>query len=263
MSFHDLNLNAEQAGGQGGGGAVVSRAEAMGRGGGDGLQLLSSSLQKYNASANALKQFVVNSIKPGRTPRSDLDAKVRLCRDCESNVKVQLASQVKKLSAEPKNTVAQKRLAVSKLQKDYERVRQVVEGLVKTSEAKMIAGPGEGGAGEAGSSGGARYGNMKNGSAGEGRTVSNSSDGPRVLQKLQGHEVDEAIAQERERDILKINEDLKLVNEMFKDVAQLVEEQNPAIEQIVEATEESHVRAQAGLEQVQQAAKHQAGCVIS
>ena len=40
-------------------------------------------------------------------------------------------------------------------------------------------------------------------------------------------------------------------------------EQNPAIEQIVQTTEESHERAEAGLEQVQQAARHQAGCVMS
>jgi hypothetical protein len=33
---------------------------------------------------------------------------------------------------------------------------------------------------------------------------------------MQGREVDDAIIEERERDIRKINQDLALVNEMFK-----------------------------------------------
>ena len=39
---------------------------------------------------------------------------------------------------------------------------------------------------------------------------------PRLIQAIQGREVDEAIMQERERDIKQINEDLVLVKEMFK-----------------------------------------------
>lgn len=258
MSFNDLNLN-------GGGSGAMGRAQT-GREGGDPLQLLSGALQKYNGTANSLKQFVMN-IKPGRTSRSDLDNKLKVCRDCESFVKVQLSSSVKKLSQEDKNKVAQKRLAVSKLQKDYDRVKQVVDSLAEQAESKMAqAGAPQGGeAGAGGRNGlGAVPARGSEHTSGGGRGSDFSvQGGPRVLQKLQGYEVDEAIAEERERDIIKINEDLKLVNEMFKDVAQLVEEQNPAIEQIVQATEESHERAEAGLEQVQQAARHQAGCVMS
>jgi hypothetical protein len=36
------------------------------------------------------------------------------------------------------------------------------------------------------------------------------------LQTLQGKDVDEAISRERERDLRKINQDLAMVNEMFK-----------------------------------------------
>mgnify|MGYP000170953786 CR=1 FL=1 len=256
MSFNDLNLNS-------GGSGEMGRVQT-GRQGGDPLQLLSGALQKYNGSANSLKQFVMN-IKPGRTSRSDLENKLKVCRDCESFVKVHLSSSVKKLSQEDKNNVAQKRLAVSKLQKDYERVKQVVDSLAEQAESKMAqAGAPQGRGTGVGDKKGPGAVPARDGGV-ESRQGSdfNVQGGPRVLQKLQGYEVDEAIAEERERDIIKINEDLKLVNEMFKDVAQLVEEQNPAIEQIVQATEESHERAEAGLEQVQQAARHQAGCVMS
>lgn len=37
-----------------------------------------------------------------------------------------------------------------------------------------------------------------------------------LIQTLQGKDVDEAIQRERERDLRKINQDLAMVNEMFK-----------------------------------------------
>ena len=37
-----------------------------------------------------------------------------------------------------------------------------------------------------------------------------------LVQTLQGKDVDEAIQRERERDLRKINQDLAMVNEMFK-----------------------------------------------
>jgi len=46
-------------------------------------------------------------------------------------------------------------------------------------------------------------------------------------------------------------------------MASLVVEQGAAIEEIHDATEKSHERAQAGLKQVQQAAAYQPSCVVS
>ena len=86
---------------------------------------------------------------------------------------------------------------------------------------------------------------------------------PILIQTLQGAEVDEAIAEERERDIRRINQDLVMVNEMFQDVAKLVDDQNKPIDDIAQSTEESHARAQEGLKQVQQAANYQPGCLLS
>ena len=82
-------------------------------------------------------------------------------------------------------------------------------------------------------------------------------------QAIVGKDVDEAIMEERERDIRKMNQDLLLVNEMFRDMANIVEQQGEHIEVIAQTTEKSHARAQAGLEQVKQAANHQNSCHIS
>jgi len=269
MSFNDI---AAQSGKPGGAGASV-----------DGMAILSQALQRYNAAANQLKQTLANSKRSagvgGRgVDKSLIESKIRDCRDTESNVKVQLNIQMRKLDTQPKSEVAAKRLQVSKLQKDFERVKASVQVLLnsvdpamggdagsKGSSASASAGAGAGATGgvgiadrDWGMTDQTGTGMKMGGGAGEGGT-----GGARVLQKLQGHEVDEAIAEERERDIKAINENLKLVNEMFRDVAELVEQQGAPIAAIVQSTEESHARAEAGLEQVQQAAKLQPGCIIA
>ena len=99
--------------------------------------------------------------------------------------------------------------------------------------------------------------------ADQGRRKDGNGQNMQFQQQIQGQQVDDLIAEERERDIKKMNQDLQLVNEMFKDMAEIVEKQNPHIEQIAETTKESHERSQAGLEQVQQAAANQGGCVVA
>lgn len=49
---------------------------------------------------------------------------------------------------------------------------------------------------------------------------------------------------------------------MFQDMANIVEQQGEMIEEIADMTEKSHGRAQAGLEQVKQAAAYQPSCTV-
>ena len=86
---------------------------------------------------------------------------------------------------------------------------------------------------------------------------------PKLVQTLQGQDVDDLILEERERDIKKMNQDLLLVHEMFPDMANIVDQQGEMIEEIADMTQKSHDRAQAGLEQVKQAAAHQSSCIVS
>ena len=85
----------------------------------------------------------------------------------------------------------------------------------------------------------------------------------RFTSMVQGQDVDNLIAEEREREILKMNQDLKMVNEMFKDMAEIVQEQGEVLQTVAETTENSNSRAKAGLKQVEQAAGYQSGCIIA
>ncbi len=100
--------------------------------------------------------------------------------------------------------------------------------------------------------------------------TSSSSGGVRVQQQqqvlafqaIQGQEVDDMIMEERARDITRINQDIQIVNEMFQDMANIVQTQQPMVEQIHKTTEEASVHAKQGLEQVNQAAAYQPVCIV-
>ena len=68
---------------------------------------------------------------------------------------------------------------------------------------------------------------------------------------------------ERDVEILAINKEMSKVNDIFKDLASIVDSQQVEIDNIETLMEESHLHAKAGLEQVQQANEYQKGCVLS
>ena len=72
----------------------------------------------------------------------------------------------------------------------------------------------------------------------------------------------EGIIAERERDMAEIQKSVTEVNEIFKDVARIVHEQQEDIDKIEEQVGDSHASAQAGLKEVKEAAKMQPSCSI-
>jgi len=69
--------------------------------------------------------------------------------------------------------------------------------------------------------------------------------------------------QERDVEIRKINKEMHTVNEIFKDLAGIVNEQQEEIDNIETLMENSNAHAKAGLEQVQKANEYQSGCLVS
>lgn len=146
-------------------------------------------------------------------------------------------------------------MTIGKLQKDNERLRNLIQSLI--SEASSIK-PTE----SKKSSSSAFIEENKTGIANEGSEYGDLKIQSQLI-KVQEVDIDSLIIEERERDIKKINQDILLVNEMFKDMAQIVEKQNDMVEEIHQHTEESNIKAQEGLANVKQAAKHQGACIIS
>jgi hypothetical protein len=105
-----------------------------------------------------------------------------------------------RVDAMSKNDGLQKRVAVIKLQKDFERVKLGIQGVTREASSIEISRDEQNAKSETNPS----------------ATATSLPGGMKLLQTMQGKEVDEAIMEERERDIRKINEDLLLVKEMFR-----------------------------------------------
>ena len=160
-------------------------------------------------------------------------------------------NELKNIEALPRTAEsAQKRIALGKLQKDFERVRVGISQIA--TEVNLIKVNKD--YGEPSDNNSSSLGVFKG--MGDSEVIA-----PNVM-VMQGKEVDDLIMEERERDIKKLHTDLALVNEMFRDMAQIVDKQAVMVEEIAVSADKSHERAQAGLDQVKQAAAYQPGCLL-
>ncbi|CAM9440670.1 unnamed protein product [Discosporangium mesarthrocarpum] len=152
----------------------------------------------------------------------------------------------------------------SKLSKDYKRVNTIVEELINQATRRMedtdsqrkgqeeaLMGQDLGqdlGQGQ-GYRGGSGFGVVMGGREGGG--VGGSSLGQQTLQmQMQEEAINTAIIQETEEELQNINQSLYKVNEIFRDLASIVESQQEQVEHIEINTEAAHARAQQGLAQV-------------
>ena len=201
---------------------------------------------------------------------------------------------MRNVNALPREEAVGRRVSVVKLQKDYERVKTQYQTILSNySTLRVDRSAGAGGRDSDGPLSAAFDTDLS--------TTDSQRGGQRQQQAmlLHGQDVDDAIIEEREQDIRKINQDLVLVNEMFRwgwqwagagrggkdayrllvcimiracmyawmcvcrDMAQIVEGQGKTIEKIAEDTEASRERAEQGLAEVKQAAVYQPTCTIS
>ena len=79
---------------------------------------------------------------------------------------------------------------------------------------------------------------------------------------MQDEDIDEALVREREAELRNINADVHKVNEIFRDLATLVDKQQDDVDKIGDLVERSHAHAEKGLDQVQKAAANQSSCAL-
>lgn len=227
---------------------------------------LGDSLRDFQKSCDILEKKItqMKSKKVNRVQKTELDSQLREAKESMTRLKGQFDFHQRQLDsklASKTPDVAQNRQVLSKLIKDFDVLKNKLKFLTEeTVNIKVINSTFE-----------QQQFSDGNDSTRPGEIVINSrlgidgrsTKGPQLLQTVQDNEIERAILEERDQEIRKINQDLLLVNEMFKDMATLVKSQDSMIEEIAVSTEKSHERAQAGLKQVQQAASYQSSCALS
>jgi t-SNARE complex subunit (syntaxin) len=259
MSFSDITSSSMMGASRGGMAPRPPRPPTLADD--SNVQHLGDSLQRLQRNVMSLKEKITDMRKRevNMTAKKDLDKQIQEIRQFEGQLKNQLDGEMRQLDQLPRTSVAQKRIALGKLMKDFDRVKLTLNAIVGESATIKVAAPTSSSSSSSSSS---SKGSGKNPFDDEEGTNFNSRQ-PRLIQTLQGKEVDEAIVRERERDLRKINRDLQLVNEMFKDMAEIVDKQAVMVNEVVVQTEKSHEKAKTGLAHVQKAANNQSSCVLS
>jgi hypothetical protein len=198
-------------------------------------------------------------------------------------VEVELGGQLRVSESLSKLEKDRIRAENSKLAKDFQRLKGKFEAGVKAAAARIRELEQARGTGVDGRQGGA---------------VLSPQEAERLQLQLAQDDIDERILQEREEEIMAINQSVvkvrllpaktgilygavggwsslktnghgwycphaSQVNEIFRDLGELVNKQQEDIDRIEDNVQHSHAAAKSGLEQVEKAAKYQPGCLLS
>eukprot|EP00536_Pseudo-nitzschia_multiseries_P002354 jgi/Psemu1/183425/e_gw1.31.131.1 len=216
---------------------------------------ISDSLTQYHRNVGILEKIAQALLAcQSGLQREELEQQYKtqndVLRQLEAKLKEQIMAQRQRL-ANQSQTSSQKQ-ALAKLERDFERVQSTVVALQSrvTKQRKQFQQRSTAGDSTSGSGGGSG-----NGSSSSSTTTQNAARTALEQQQMlvQQDRLQEEIMREREEEIRKINHGMHQVNQIYKDLAHIVGEQQEHVDQIEDKMEESKTAAQSGLEQIHKA----------
>lgn len=259
MSFADFaggNGNHSAASGYRASGIAISSSSAVT----GGVAISAKSKQAIDAATLKLEQFnrqvlaikraantFGNSIRKTSASALDDDLNDRIRFACL--LQEEIAKALRMIPQEPANSLMKKKLC-----KDFEAISNQLEAAVVKISAQeqaiqnaLVAQSQDGGGADGKS----------------GRIVAEHQGQVIEFEELENEIAhNEALIEEREKDIEKIHKSVAQVNEIFRDLAAIVSEQQTAIDDIETHIHESLEQTQHGLEEVKKASEMQSRCVI-
>jgi t-SNARE complex subunit (syntaxin) len=222
----------------------VGPSKSSGGGGTVEINQISDAILQYSSNVDILAMLASGPTTPETT--TQYNVQVDVTSQLHSRVQRHISSASSRLTSGdlPRTESARLRTTVVKLEKDFKKIEQRALKAREEFNRKRSAssGPMPGGSRE--DEGGIDLNNIQ-------------------FQKVQTHDlVQSSIIQERDVEIRKINKEMATVNEIFKDLAGIVNEQQEEIDNIETLMENSNAHARAGLEQVRQANEYQSGCSV-
>ncbi|GAB5030433.1 sulfate permease family [Nannochloropsis oceanica] len=197
--------------------------------------------------------------------RSQLLAQECVVKEVGARVEQQISTQIRAVEGLPtKGEKDRTKAEIQKMSKDAQRLKLRFENFGRGTAARIRELDLVGRRAEALFDGGSENGRI-GGEArgGGGQRMQMLQQQQQQQQMLMPEDLDERLLQEREAEIVLINQSVVKVNEIFRDLGQLVSRQQEDIDVIEQNVQHSHAAAKSGLEQVEKAAKYQAGCILS
>mmetsp|Transcript_9517 Transcript_9517/g.23357 ORF Transcript_9517/g.23357 Transcript_9517/m.23357 type:complete len:278 (+) Transcript_9517:372-1205(+) len=219
-----------------------------------GTSQISDSLTQYHRNVGILEKIaqllLANKSGRGRAEvEQQYKAQTDVLRQLESRLKDQIMGQRERIKN--KSQTSSHKQALLKLERDFEKVQASVT-LTKSKVQKQMK----------------QYQQMDGARSQDERAMNNSNATRTALEQqqmlIQRDKLQQEIMQEREDEIRKINKGMHQVNQIYKDLAHIVGEQQEHVDQIEDKMEESKTAAQSGLYQIHKANEnHGAGANCS
>lgn len=173
-----------------------------------------------------------------------MNAQIMSVGELEARIKRQLVDLERSIESEPAETASALKRVKGRLNRDFERVAKdsnqiITQARTKEKSCEPSKSP-----------------------AFVPYEEEEADNGPSQRQMQSQLTHNEGLIEEREQDIMGINQQVREVNEIFKDLAGIVQEQQGDIDEIETMIENSHTSAKEGLDQVQKAAEYQPKCVV-
>lgn len=240
MSFQDVSSYASRpppstGGGYQGGQRRVSIAQ------------ISDGLLQFQQNLTLLQRLVET-----RGPPEHVASQTQAVNDLAVRIGSQLTDAGQQLEQGPRDDTSL-RVQHQKLSKDYQRVLQQFRAVEERARRQNRGAAAGGKRGAAAIGGGPQ---VK-------RDQATIEQDERLRVQMQQQAIDAAILQEREEEIREIHQNVTKVNEIFKDLADLVNDQQEEIDNVEKMIEKSHSHARSGLDQVEKANETSKGCSIS
>mmetsp|Transcript_48405 Transcript_48405/g.58593 ORF Transcript_48405/g.58593 Transcript_48405/m.58593 type:complete len:270 (+) Transcript_48405:126-935(+) len=237
-------VKGSNGGGFGGGSAGQSSS--------GGYSQASDGILQYQRNVGILDNIIkqVGTKADGPVLQTQFKVQVDVIRQLGSKIEKQLRDQEISIESMPRSDAARSRATHVKLTKDFRRVETAFKNLQlearrkkdlveaqrrerEENERKKL----EGGASD--------------------------TEAMRLQIQMQQERINEEIMREREEEIRNINKGMHTVNEIYKDLANIVGSQQEDIDQIETTMEDTNEKAKSGLTHIEKANASQGQCVIS
>mmetsp|Transcript_2908 Transcript_2908/g.6861 ORF Transcript_2908/g.6861 Transcript_2908/m.6861 type:complete len:274 (-) Transcript_2908:425-1246(-) len=217
---------------------------------------ISDSLTQYHRNVGILEKIAQPLLtNNGGRNRAELEQQYKaqsdVLRQLESRLKDQILGQRQRIKNQ--SQTSSHKQALLKLERDFEKVQASVTHTKSRVQKQMK-----------------QYQQMGSAKMQDERAASSNNSARTALEQqqilIQRDQLQQEIMREREDEIRKINKGMHQVNQIYKDLAHIVGEQQEHVDQIEDKMEESKTAAQSGLDQIHKANEKYgsgaAGCAI-
>ncbi|KAL7434365.1 hypothetical protein ACHAXH_003883 [Discostella pseudostelligera] len=245
------NNTSAAVGGSGGGSGAINLS---------GYEQVSDAIVQYQRNVALLEKMARNAGKPNDTSilQTQYNLQVDVLHQLSHRIEDQLRSHETRLASLPRNEASTLRTTHIKLNRDYRSVEQQFKNLCldvkrKRSMAEVMQRES------------ARIDDENRGKSQGGEGSSAEESGMRWQMQIQEDKINEEIMREREEEIKNIHRGMHQVNEIYKDLAHLVDGQQEGIDQIETQMENSKENTATGLRHIEKAneSASQTQCIIS